>query len=69
MNNIETNKREELNQNRAQEGDKIQEINQIEHEQRLIVERMLRLNLEKERLHDLLDMLQCSDSDEEEQHA
>jgi hypothetical protein len=48
------------------DGDgKALEIKKIEYEQRLIVERMIRVSLQKERLQNLLEVLQSLDSDDD----
>ncbi|CAF0969015.1 unnamed protein product [Adineta steineri] len=53
----------------GKDGDKASEIKRIECEQRLIVERMLRLEVQKERLQNLLDVLQSLDSDQDDDES
>jgi hypothetical protein len=65
----QTNKSHESNQNCNREEDKLQQIKQIECEQRLIIERMIRVEFEKKRLESLLNMLRSLDSDDEKQNA
>jgi hypothetical protein len=67
FNKNETNACPELLKECAKEGDKALEIKQIEYEQRLIVERMIRLELQKEQVQKLLNVLHSLDSDDDEE--
>lgn len=61
MNN-ETNKYRIIPQNSSEIPNEILEIQQIEYEQRLIRERINRVDEEKQRLQDLLNLLQSTKS-------
>jgi hypothetical protein len=61
--NNETSKYQESLQKCNTQDDKLLEIKQIESEQRLIIERMVHVELQKQRLQNLLDTLQTLESD------
>jgi hypothetical protein len=61
--NDETSKYQESIQKCNTQDDKLLEIKQIESEQRLIIERMVHVELQKQRLQNLLDTLQTLESD------
>jgi len=66
----ETNKLyPELLQKCNKEDDKASEIKQIESEQRLIVEQMIRLELQRKRFQNILNVLQTMDSDDDEDQS
>ncbi|UJR21128.1 hypothetical protein I4U23_024228 [Adineta vaga] len=49
--------------NNMQDDNKAAEIQKIESQQRLIIQRMIRVEMQKEKLKHLLDVLQSLDSD------
>jgi len=61
--NDDTSKYQESIQKCNTQDDKLLEIKQIESEQRLIIERMVHVELQKQRLQNLLDTLQTLESD------
>jgi hypothetical protein len=67
--NDKTSKYQESIQKCNTQDEKLLEIKQIESEQRLIIERMVHVELQKQRLQNLLDTLQNleseSDSDDD----
>jgi len=62
----EASKYPELLKKCNKEDDKASEINQIEYEQRLITERMIRIEFQKKRLQDLLSALQTMESGDDD---
>jgi len=50
----------------SEDGQKALEIKKIEYQQRSIVERMIHVKLQQERLQTLLDELQSMDSDDDD---
>jgi hypothetical protein len=64
--NDETSNYQELVKKDDKEEEKVLEIKRIECEQRLIVDRMIQLELQKQRLRNLLDVLHSLDSDDDD---
>ncbi|CAF0885004.1 unnamed protein product [Rotaria sp. Silwood1] len=66
LTNGERGKHQELLQKNDKECDEVLEIKQIEFEQRLIIQRMVHLEVEKERLKNLLNALKSLGSDDDD---
>jgi hypothetical protein len=64
-----TNKCRIIPQNSSEISDEILEIQQIEYEQRLIIEEINRIDAEKKRLQDLLNLLQSTKSNDRKKNT